>query len=65
MQALTVMIYINFNIALYNKMHANNINLSLSEQEREVVASILSIQDYYQLKDHRRLIRIITNRKES
>lgn len=46
-------------------MHANNINLSLSEQERQVVESILSIQDYYRLKDHRRLISIITDRNES
>lgn len=29
------------------------------------MANILSIQDFYQLKDHMRLISIIVNRKES
>lgn len=30
-----------------------------------IVENIISIQDYYQLKDHRRLISVIINEKQS
>lgn len=43
-------------------MH-NNIDSLLSEQEKIVVENILSIQDYYHLKDHRKLIAIILDQK--
>ena len=35
----------------------------LSSQEQAIMESILSIQDFYQLKDHMRLIQIILNKK--
>lgn len=35
----------------------------LLSQEQDIIDSIMSIQDFYQLKDHRRLIEIILNPK--
>ena len=37
----------------------------LSSKEQEVMANILSIQHFYHLKDHLKLISIIINKKES
>lgn len=46
-------------------MDHRNIEGLLSEQEKMVIENILSIQDYYHLKDHRKLISIILNPKQS
>ena len=35
----------------------------LSSQEQQIMENILSIQDFYQLKDHMKLIHIILNKK--
>ena len=40
-----------------------DISALLSSQEQEIMESILSIQDFYQLKDHMKLIHIILNKK--
>ena len=39
-------------------------NELISEQEQQCLGKILSIQDYYKLNDHRKLIRIILDHKE-
>mgnify|MGYP001014137910 CR=1 FL=1 len=41
----------------------HNIDEILPEDERMVLENILSIQDYYNLKDHRKLISIILDKK--
>lgn len=46
-------------------MQNNRINDYLSEQEQKVIENILSIQDYYGLKDHHKLISIIIDQKQS
>ena len=43
----------------------NEVGNVLSSKEQEVVANILSIQNFYRLKDHLKLIAIIINKKES
>lgn len=43
----------------------SKINNILSEQEQMVIENILSIQNYYNLKDHRKLISIIVDEKQS
>lgn len=44
-------------------MNHKNIDGLVSEQEKMVLENIFSIQDYYNLKDHRKLISIILNKK--